>query len=1155
HLVARKQDATLAGDGTISLTLHAGTQLADFRVDPLPVTPRFEPIPLAGYANTRALLGSQRVDPASLPPANQVVTIDGIPFLFAPDGDHLDISRSHLREANFHGYSPTYIYRYIGSSKRDPARIQVRIPNGTYDALYLVAAAEDERDTVPLVTAMFYRPGAGFAESFEARVPFATARSADATPLPVKLGNGRSANLWLVRVPLDPARIAAFADLDIIEIEFTKQVRLFRSYPDPISYGWHPAGLPSSVHVFAATLGTAPVGFTWTPNVFGHVWQGPARPAYTATLLNHTTNAFTGTLTVHTRSHDGTETTRVERAVNLAATPAGRSPAPVKIPVPLATKLYGYHDVTATLKVAGRTWSEQRSDVVLAPDTRSARWTGKGSLFGYWSYHGGHHTPKWQHITKLMHQAGARTGMGSFTKDRELPDYIKNQWSPGQSNPWFLTTAKPQGWADQADFDPAERRKFQDDILAKWKAEQENAAPGHAPEQLFFGTEPHISARLTAGNVPEYWGGEPYEYTDQEKKTLARFMRLSQAATEMARKHYPKLKLLIPWGDAGFVWPLLRAGYPKDQIDGSAIDTPGFERIPERQLHEQSIHRLYVLRREYEKYGLPDPYLQYCEGIFVPTEPGAVSWREQMDIYHRWTLLSMAYGVKRYYSGWFAFDCGNYYGAEHYGGCGIQRRVPYCDPKPAYAAYATMTDKLNEAEFDGWLPTGSLSTYALRFKHETRGFIYALWTLRGQRPVTLELSADAKVRVTDSMNNTREIASQDKQLTLTTDPSVLYVTFPTATLSVTAVRVGDPDHGDAQPADDARLVADLADGSWRFTNERDIILESNHWGIMHYPGRFTATTATDPVHGPVLVTKLEKQDAVRELMPWYNVLRPAQPIALAGAPARLGLWVKGASDWGRFIYILRDAKGERWTSIGTKDQYNCDDPHSWSQFCFDGWRYLTFELPGHTGWDSFRKHGSTWWRDGDDGPEADRKVVDLPLTLEAIIIEQRSHILYVNDIQTNASDTVAFGKLHVEYETPADATTEAVRQSRLRMPLPRGVPDLPNPIAEFQRDGVGAPVRITRLTPPAHYYDGTRMHVHFDGDPATQKHFLWVGAHADGRGAVNLTPNGLKSGDLVRGLRPGVPLYYWIVYTDEQGKSSQPSPTHEEVTVDNFKEK
>ena len=182
-------------------------------------------------------------------------------------------------------------------------------------------------------------------------------------------------------------------------------------------------------------------------------------------------------------------------------------------------------------------------------------------------------------------------------------------------------------------------------------------------------------------------------------------------------------------------------------------------------------------------------------------------------------------------------------------------------------------------------------------------------------------------------------------------------------------------------------------------------------------------------------------------------------------------------------------------------------------------------------------------------------IVDLPLALEEIIVEQRTHVIYVNDVQPAASDTVWFGKLYVEYENPADATDEAVRLSRLRMPLPKGVPDLPNPIAEMARDGVGAPAARIGLKPPEHMYDGTRMHVLFKEVAGATKYNLWVSAHPDGRGAIDLVPTGVKPGDLVTGLRPGVKLYYWITYVDAKGKMSKPSAVHAEVTVDNFKEK
>mgnify|MGYP000955835154 CR=1 FL=1 len=63
-------------------------------------------------------------------------------------------------------------------------------------------------------------------------------------------------------------------------------------------------------------------------------------------------------------------------------------------------------------------------------------------------------------------------------------------------------------------------------------------------------------------------------------------------------------------------------------------------------------------------------------------------------------------------------------------------------------------------------------------------------------------------------------------------------------------------------------------------------------------------------------------------MPFYTTLVPKKPVTIPGKASHLGLWVKAASDWGQVVYSLRDAKGERWLSIGTKGAWNCDDIHA-----------------------------------------------------------------------------------------------------------------------------------------------------------------------------------------------------------------------------------
>src|SRR5262249_14442730 len=146
------------------IVLSAGVQLAAFEVQSWTPTQGFVPLRLDGYANGREFFGGAAVKPGSLP-ADRPAVVGGIPFYFpainAEGKDHIDVSKSLYRHANLEGYFPSYEHRWIGSTRRDPARIQLRIPNGHYDTLYLLAAADDRPEHIPLITAMFYRPGAG----------------------------------------------------------------------------------------------------------------------------------------------------------------------------------------------------------------------------------------------------------------------------------------------------------------------------------------------------------------------------------------------------------------------------------------------------------------------------------------------------------------------------------------------------------------------------------------------------------------------------------------------------------------------------------------------------------------------------------------------------------------------------------------------------------------------------------------------------------------------------------------------------------------------------------------------------------------------------------------------------------------------------------
>jgi len=271
-----------------------------------------------------------------------------------------------------------------------------------------------------------------------------------------------------------------------------------------------------------------------------------------------------------------------------------------------------------------------------------------------------------------------------------------------------------------------------------------------------------------------------------------------------------------------------------------------------------------------------------------------------------------------------------------------------------------------------------------------------------------------------------------------------------------------------------------------------------------------------------------------KLMPLYGTLVPEKPITIPGKASALGLWVNGDSSWGRVVYKLRDAKGELWTSIGSKDEWNGDDIHSWSFFNFDGWRYLRFPLPSHAPYDSFRELETTWWKSegGDD-------VVDLPLTLEKVFVEMRTHVLYVNGpVKLKEPRVVQLAGLTAEYAKATDMTPAAVAVHSIRMPQP-GVKPLANPITRLLKEGAGDATVIERIRPPNWGYDGTRAHVYFKRVRGAKEYQIWFSPYADGRGA-QIVRRAKKSGELAEGLRPDMKLYLYVTYTDGQGRQSKP---------------
>ncbi len=1163
--------------GLVKVQLTAGAALASIRVHPLAaVEARFEPLSIAGHLNS-SMFGGEKIDPASLPWASspdKIEKVDGVPFQFptlsAKGEDHIDVGTSWTRFGALPGYflanGGTFGGRWISADHIDPARIAMYIPQGRYKALHLVAVSDDRENSVPVVSAQFYRPDAGHPINFAGTVPpikgdtfkNVTGKS---QAVPIKVG-GKSTELYHVTIPLDPDSFSWFTDLNRIGMEITKQVQFYRAYPDPLEYSYHGAGLPSSVQIYAMTLERAGVEVDIQPDQFGHVWTAPTQPGYSVELRNSTGAATTAKLVIETKSYDGKDTDRQEKSVELPANGAA-----VKVPVTLKPRRYGLQEMTLTLTAGDETSTYRRNFAHLHPDTREQSvWEdGRGPIFGYWPWGGGHVTPSVEKEISVMGAAGAETCTANYslsateikTLEEKDPAELKRRrelQSLAEKHHYIAESAFTGGpfyaagfyaWCAAAPkWDPAkpeECGKALVDVLRPTLCET-NAIS--RPTYLPFFAEPQIGS-ITMGTWPSHYGVD-YQLTKAEQDVFHDMLAKYLAGARAVRKEWPSLKLLLPYGDPMNAVVFLKLSpESRDLIDGCALDLPGFERLPEQQVTQVVLNRLYPIMKDIREYK-KNPYFVLIEGTHISSKDIDTGQDGQADISIRNFLLFMGYGVNRFESGNAPFDCANYWGENHYGG-GWSSRLPLAMPKLAYANYATITRHLNRANFTKYLPTGSTSTYCQQFKHYKTGkLIHVLWTIRGKRPVTVKVPAGTSLEIYDQNDNATTLHEKNGAITFTVDKSPQYLEGLTADA---AISLGPSDHSDAQPAKEIEKLGNLSDG-WKLVEKEDLEYTKNKpLQIERFLGKMNAKSvdAPDEPGGKALAIHLQKQDKDRGVMPFYTTLEPRDPITIEGKASHLGLWVNAASDWGRMVYVLRDAKGEKWISIGSKEEWNCDDIHAWSAFCFDGWRYLRFELPSNSPYDSFREYGSSWW-----GSYGGDNVVDLPLKLEKIIVERRAKVVYGNDLVNAKSDDVMLGDLNAEYASAADKNGEVVEQSRLRMPTPKNAPELSNPIAELAKTGVGAPTRVQKVTDPQHQYDGTRCHVHFDPVAGAKTYDAWVSAYPDGRGALQLGKDLTESGKLIEGMRPDVEFYLFVVYTDKDGKLSKPSEPFKFMLKDRF---
>jgi hypothetical protein len=276
-----------------------------------------------------------------------------------------------------------------------------------------------------------------------------------------------------------------------------------------------------------------------------------------------------------------------------------------------------------------------------------------------------------------------------------------------------------------------------------------------------------------------------------------------------------------------------------------------------------------------------------------------------------------------------------------WGSSGLCRRNPQFYPRPAYVALATLTRVLDQVAAPRQVPTGSDSVYALEFARRDGRTAYALWTSRGQAEMTLAFAEPGQIELLDLYG--RGGVREEQRLALTASTAPQYVL---TSRRATAVTVGRRAYPDDVPPAELRVVVEMDDAdAWQVEAGTDVRLERMEALSMPYRtrGNVALRGIEDAEQGRCLELELLPQGDLPEIVSEYAVVRLLTPLAVPGEPASLGMLVRGNSGWGRVMWEVEDARGNRFLSTSNYDGDVFDQPGTVS-LNFDGWNFLRFPL-------------------------------------------------------------------------------------------------------------------------------------------------------------------------------------------------------------------
>ena len=1031
------------------------------------------------------------------------------------DGDNVDIGKSWLMEGTLAGYEEncggSFGGRWRGVETDTPSRFQFRVPKAPYKALHLKVRNDGEKDSIPYLNAVFYRPSAGQPLIF---------RSPDVPA---------DGQVHDIVIPLDTMRLKRFQDDSraTMEFELTKAMETYVLYPDPGFYSEHQAGLPSALHVYSAKLEAADYDLAFTPVRTAGVFVERADLAvrYAVKVTNRSARPRAADFQMTAKGF-GEKSTNVSEKVSVALRPFETK----TLELALKPTRFGHHTLMLDYEVDGEKGVYPRTFIwARSRETNYRGFDCDGYMFGYWDWNGGHDTPSSADEIDVYSRLGFESTSRGIDVERNPVGVAAMKKTAIRSY-----ICKGNGEAQAYGRDKA---KSLANLQASWEAYIRKPTFGVVEEKYnYFWAEPSGIGPTGSGTPPEFRGGKPLPLD-----STGNYLACAEDSIRMQKRYRPDAKVMLPWGDPVFAVPFLRkGGYLTQNIDGLCFDMGLFDLLPERQIHQVALHRQYFFNYWWEKTH-PDgrkPLLVTIEGPCIMSgRKGGLTPIQSMNHGIRAALLCCAYGYTRHFSYSSLAMCADYWGEQHYGG-GACSALPELNPYPSLGASAMLVRRLRWAMFDAEIDTGSTVAIGLRFRdtnprNKVHGTFAAFWTPRGRRTLEVTGKPNAVYEVCDLQDN-MTLARADKTGLCRIEIGESPVFVDKWDVEAKAVAAAS-DASDSVLASENVKLGDVGALFTKMTAEAEDEYTNNcsYAFVRNY-----AEMKLDRFAGSLSIA-LPPQPVDHGFDPYYAGFLPEKPIEIPGKATHLSMDVIAHGDWGRLVYVLEDAKGEKWISCGVQGEWNCDDSRSESAFNFEGRRLVKVPLPRNAPYDRFRQDGTTTWgpvKGSGDG------IADLPLRLVKLYVERRDRVIVANGPRKASSEPVVLGGLWAEYENAADKTEEAIRLDAKVMLPPANNLKHENPIADATEKGTLSAAKIAGVRNPDREVDGTHCLVTLADVPDGAQASVWVSLSANGDDALRLA-NNAKNGEVeIRALKPSTDFYAFVVYAKGKETSKPSAP-------------